>query len=209
MIAPRSLSQSFTLPADGMDLLETLIRDYGYLAILVGTLFEGETIHLLGAFAASQGLLEIEWVILAGFTGTFISDQVVFLVARRHGPQLMLRFPIVKRRVDKITPYVERWDVWFILGFRFVYGIRNLAAVAVALTTIPAKRFFWLNLIAAAVWALGFAAIGYTFGYAVKEVIGDIKEWEGRILEAIVLIVVVWYAGRYFLKRWNRRNLNK
>jgi membrane protein DedA with SNARE-associated domain len=35
--------------------LESLINTYGYLAILVGTLLEGETILVLGGFAAHRG----------------------------------------------------------------------------------------------------------------------------------------------------------
>jgi membrane protein DedA with SNARE-associated domain len=37
--------------------LDQLIDTYGYWAILVGTLLEGETILLLGGFAAYQGYL--------------------------------------------------------------------------------------------------------------------------------------------------------
>jgi membrane protein DedA with SNARE-associated domain len=189
-----------------MDFLETAIRDYGYFAIFVVTLFEGETIQIVGGIAAAQAWLKIEWVIVAGFTGTFISDQAVFLIARRYGPQLVARFPRLKRRVDMATPYLERWNTWFILGFRFVYGIRNIAAIAVALSQVPTIRFFWLNMIAAAVWAVTFALVGYIFGHAVRELVGDIKEW---ILEALILIVVVWIASRYVLKWLNRRRLGR
>jgi membrane protein DedA with SNARE-associated domain len=188
-----------------METLEALIRDYGYWAIFIGTLFEGETIYLLGAYAASLEWLKIEYVFLAGFTGTFISDQAVFLIARRYGPGLVVRYPIIYRRVQRLTPYLERWNTWFILGFRFVYGIRNLAAVAVALTSIPAMRFFWLNLIAALVWAIGFVAIGYLAGFAVREFVGDVKAWEHRIVGAVVLIIIVWSLGRLILRRTGRR----
>lgn len=189
-----------------MDFLETAIRDYGYLAIFIVTLFEGETIQIIGGIAAGQDWLRIEWVVIAGFTGTFLSDQTVFLVARRYGPELVARFPRLKRRVDIATPYLERWNTWFILGFRFVYGVRNIAAIAVALSNVPAIRFFWLNMIAAALWAVTFALVGYVFGYGVREIVGDIKEW---ILEALILIVVLWIGGKYLLKWISRRKLGR
>jgi len=58
--------------------LDRLIDTYGYWAILVGTLLEGETILLLGGFAAYQGYLALPWVILAAFIGAFCGDQLFF-----------------------------------------------------------------------------------------------------------------------------------
>lgn len=60
--------------------LDQLIDTYGYWAILVGTLLEGETILLLGGFAAYQGYLALPWVILAAFIGAFCGDQLFFFL---------------------------------------------------------------------------------------------------------------------------------
>lgn len=42
--------------------LDTVISEYGYLAILVGTFLEGVTILVLGAVAARFGYLELPWL---------------------------------------------------------------------------------------------------------------------------------------------------
>ena len=47
--------------------MESFIEHYGYLAILVGTFLEGETILILGGVAAQRGYLDLHWVILAAF----------------------------------------------------------------------------------------------------------------------------------------------
>lgn len=47
--------------------MESLIENYGYLAILIGTFLESETILVLGGFIAHQGYLALPWVILAAF----------------------------------------------------------------------------------------------------------------------------------------------
>ena len=56
--------------------LEHLIDAYGYLAILAGTFLEGETILILGGVAAKLGYLDLPWVIVCGFTGSLIGDQL-------------------------------------------------------------------------------------------------------------------------------------
>lgn len=47
--------------------IENLIESYGYVAVLVGTFLEGETIVVLSAFAAHQGYLPLLEVIFAAF----------------------------------------------------------------------------------------------------------------------------------------------
>jgi membrane protein DedA with SNARE-associated domain len=45
---------------DLMD-LQSIIRTYGYAAIITGTFLEGETILVLAGLAALQGYLELTW----------------------------------------------------------------------------------------------------------------------------------------------------
>ncbi len=62
------------------------ITDYGYWALFIGCLAEGETITLLGGIAAHEGLLHWPWVIAVGG-------------ARRHvgGSAAVLHRPPVRR----------------------------------------------------------------------------------------------------------------
>ena len=54
-------------------MFESFLAKYGYIAILLGTVFEGETIMIMGGFSAHRGYLDLlPWVILAGFVGNFI-----------------------------------------------------------------------------------------------------------------------------------------
>jgi membrane protein DedA with SNARE-associated domain len=58
-----------------MDLL-SIIENYEYAAILIGTFLEGETILVLAGLAAHQGYLVLTWVILAAFLGSLGGDQL-------------------------------------------------------------------------------------------------------------------------------------
>ena len=50
-------------------MLEQFLQDFGYLALFIGTFFEGETILVLAGVAASFGKLELNWVMLVAFCG--------------------------------------------------------------------------------------------------------------------------------------------
>ncbi|MCL7652647.1 hypothetical protein M8371_25185, partial [Klebsiella pneumoniae] len=60
-----------------------LISQYGYAALIVGSMAEGETITLLGGVAAHQGLLKFPLVVIAVALGGMIGDQLLSLFVRR------------------------------------------------------------------------------------------------------------------------------
>jgi membrane protein DedA with SNARE-associated domain len=185
-------------------MLERLVEDFGYVAILIGTFFEGETILLIGAFAAHQGLLRIEYVILIAFLGSFAGDQTWYLLGRRYGRRQLARRPWLAEKVARISRVLEKYPTLFILGFRFVYGIRNVAPVAIALSDISPWRFLALNIVAAAIWSAAGGIAGYLFGAAVEAFIGHLKVAEQRVLAAAALALLGFLIGRWLYRRFRR-----
>ena len=180
--------------------LESLIDTYGYWAILVGTLLEGETILVVGGFAAHRGYLHLPWVVLAAFVGTFMGDQFFFFLGRRHSEKVLAKWPSWKSRVEKAQKLITRYRSLFILVFRFLYGIRTVAPFVIGMSNVPVSLFVFLNAVAALVWAIAVGTGGYLFGNALEILIGNVKHYEVRIFGAIaVLGAVIWVL--YFIKR--------
>jgi membrane protein DedA with SNARE-associated domain len=166
-----------------------LISDNGYLAILITTFFEGETIQIFAGWAAHKGLLYYPYVVLFGFLGSLAGDQLYYWIGRRFGRPLMHRFPRLERASEPALALLRRHDNMFILGFRFVYGVRNVAPFACGVAGIGALRYTLLNTTAAAIWATTFATIGFFFGKA----IGRMVDHYGVtvVLPAILAIILV------------------
>src|SRR3990167_7785861 len=74
-------------------MLEQFLQDFGYLALFIGTFFEGETILVLAGVAASFGKLELNWVMLVAFCGSYAGDQLWYYMGRHKGRQLLERNP--------------------------------------------------------------------------------------------------------------------
>ena len=70
---------------------EELIANYGYIAVLIGTFFEGETILLIAGFFAHLGYLKLSYVIAAAFAGSLAGDQLFFYAGRIKGIELVNR----------------------------------------------------------------------------------------------------------------------
>lgn len=182
--------------------LETLVQDYGYPALFVGTFLEGETILVLGGLAAHLGYLDLGWVIAAGFAGTFCGDQLYYFLGRRHGTALLERKPGWQVRADRIFDLLQRHQLLLILGFRFLYGLRTVTPFLIGTSGIRPLTFLVLNSAGGAIWAATVVALGYLFGRAVETVIGDIKHYELEIVGIVVLGgVAMWLTGRYRHRR--------
>ncbi len=185
--------------------LESFIDSYGYWAVLLGTLLEGETILVLGGFAAHRGYLALPGVILAAFIGSLSCDQLFFFLGRKHSQAVLARRPAWKARADKANRLLERFRTPFILIFRFLYGLRTVSPFVIGMSSVPARRFILLNAVGALVWAVVVGTAGYLFGSALEVVIGDVKRYEVEALLAIAIIgILVWTSHFY----WRRKLTN-
>lgn len=193
-----------TAPGGRAVALEQLIQEYGYWAILLGTMLEGETVLILGGFAAHRGYLSLPAVIAVAFVGTLCGDQFFFYLGRRHAQAVLARYPTWNARIDRARQLLERYHQPLLLVFRFLYGLRSVIPFAVGLSRIRAVQFVALNVAGAAVWAVLVAVAGYTFGSAVEAVIRDIKHYELGAMALVAAVGVgVWVA--YFYRKRRRR----
>jgi membrane protein DedA with SNARE-associated domain len=185
--------------------MEHWIAEYGYLAVLIGTFLEGETIVVLGGVAAHQHILHTEYVMLAAFVGSFLGDQALYVAGRLWGPRVLARLPSWRPRVEQALGILSRHQVPFILGFRFLYGLRAVSALAIGMAGVPPGRFLILNAISAAIWAFAITALGYVAGEAVKRALGHLHDHF-----YIALAVVVGGGALVWLwSHWRQRQRRK
>src|SRR3954470_352021 len=183
-----------------------LIADYGvcfYLLVFVWTFFEGETIVLFAGFAAAQGLLDPFLLLVCAGLGSYLGDQCYFWLGRKYGVRLLNRFPGWRPGVENALSWLEQYDVWFILSFRFIYGVRNFSSFALGLSAVRWDRFLRLNFLAAALWAASFVAGGYFLGHAFRAMLGDVAR---SFSLAMLVVFVLIGGGMWLLHRASRRS---
>lgn len=183
-----------------MEWLEQLVRQYGYLALFVGTFLEGETILLIAGFLAHSGNLDLTTCILTAFLGSLSGDQTAFYIGRLKGKAFIDKRPSWKDKVERVHKMLERFHEVLILSFRFFYGLRNLTPFILGTTDIAGLKFFALNAVGALVWAVTFGCAGYFFGTVVATVLKDVHH-----IEMVILVVaVVGFTGLWLYRRRKR-----
>jgi len=186
-----------------LQFLETLIRDYGYAALFIGTFLEGETILLIAGFLAHSGQLSLAGCMLAAFGGSLAGDQTAFYIGRWKGKEFIDKRPALQCRVTRVHQMLDRFHEVLILSFRFFYGLRNLTPFILGATNIGALKFFLLNAVGAAAWAVVFASAGYFFGVLVVDsLLKDVKHVQMIVLlAAAVVFLILWVVKRRRRKR--------
>ena len=130
--------------------LEQVVSTYGYVAVLVGAFFEGETVFLLGQIAARHGLLNPWLVALAALFGGFLGDQFFFILGLRQGRKILRRFPGWTQKAHRVQHLMKKRAVLIILASLYLCGLRMVILITCGLAGIRPGLFAALNLISAA-----------------------------------------------------------
>ena len=104
--------------------LASVIQQYGYIAVFVGSVLEGETLLVLAGLAARRGYLSLPWVVVVAVTGAFIGDQICFLVGRRLGPKVLARWSRLRPSIARADALLTRYGAFIVISLRFTYGLR-------------------------------------------------------------------------------------
>jgi membrane protein DedA with SNARE-associated domain len=181
--------------------IEALIARWGYLAVGVGTFLEGETVLIASSALAHRGLLSLPWVMIVAFVGSVSGDQFWFHIGRRFGAKIIRRRERWRRHSERVQRQLRRFGWVFVLGFRFVYGIRTVTPVFLGTTGYPSGRFLILNAIGGAIWAASFGTLGWALGASLELVISRTARIEEIVAATLVVVVAAWLVGRRFFRR--------
>ena len=187
-----------------MPSLESLIQDYGYWAVLIGTFLEGETIVILGGIAAQQEHLNLRIVMLCAFCGSYAGDQFAFTIGRFWGAKILARKPKWKEKSDYLFSKSPRFLNFWMVAFRFFYGLRNPTPWILGAGGISYKKFLILNGIGAAIWAVALSYGGYAFALLIENFMGRMRA-VSKILIFIIIFVVIIVVWKVLLNRRRKK----
>jgi membrane-associated protein len=162
---------------------------------LVTFLVPGGTMVLLGGVYARLGVLELPWVIVVGWIGTFLGASFDYAMGR-FNDRTWLRRVLEHRHLvgplDRAGALLRRYGPLAFLAGHFVPQVRSLVAVAAGVTRLPYLRFAMYEAPAALAWSSAYAVGGYLladqlplfdeimrrFGWAVALAVGAFLTWK-------------------------------
>jgi len=175
------------------------IQNYGLLALVVGTIFEGEGIVLIAGLAIRQGLLPPLAALCAALLGTVISDQFCFYTGRLMGGRVLQRFPGIRARFESARARVENHQTAIIFSFQYFPGLSMIVPFTLGMTRLLALRFLVLDVLSAGLWSGTLLGAGYLFGMSIQPLLEKFHEyssWLLAVLACLILLLFHWRAVR-------------
>jgi membrane protein DedA with SNARE-associated domain len=159
---------------DSAQLSELLVR-WGYPVIVLAMLLEnmgvpvpGETVTLIGGYAAGNGQLNGLLVMAAAAGGAIVGDNIGYWIGRRAGWPLVLRIGrLLRLTPERLEPLRQSFSSQagraVLLG-RFVAVLRVLAGPLAGAVGMPWPRFLLCNSLGAVLWAATMVSLAWLGG---------------------------------------------
>ncbi len=181
-----------------MDLTEW-IGTYGYVGILAGSFFDGETIVVLAGIATGNGVLSFPIVVALAAGINLAWDQFYFWLGRRYGPAALERHRRLRSGTERVARLLARHQYLFIIGMRFMVGLRVAGPVALGMCGIRPLTFTVLNTLGALLWALVFTGCGFLIAKGIDVTAID---WSHALIAgaffavcgAVILHIIRWWS---------------
>jgi membrane protein DedA with SNARE-associated domain len=182
--------------------MQEFIVKYGYLALFMGSVLEGESVLIAAGFLAKSGYLKLPLVMLAGLAGTYLADLSIYFLGRAKGEKVIAKFPIARAYYPKVKALFSRYGIWAIFVTRYLYGFRLAAAATLGLTKMRGRTYLPFNLLSCSIWAVLMGGLGYLFGASLEALLGQVRHYEKLV---VICIILAGFGGWLIRRLWSRR----
>jgi membrane protein DedA with SNARE-associated domain len=170
------------------------VKDWGYWAVFLGAIVEGEAVILTASALASYQYLSIYYVFLISFLTTVIVDQGLFWIGYKMGMEWVTKkFKRVAKVRDRIFDLLHKMDALFIFSFRFIYGIRMASPPIIGSARVNPYRFAFYNTLSGMTWAFITCFVGYVVADVVMD--GHLDSMPCAHLIMILFVILILAVG--------------
>ena len=171
--------------------------NYFFLAILVAV--EGPIATLLGAAAASAGLMRAPFVLLSAAAGNMIADSLWYLLGYNGKIETALSLGrlvgLRRKHVLRLTNAMQTHGLKILFFAKLTAGFMIPSLIAAGLIRLPWKRWFPILALGEFIWTGLLVVIGFYTTEAVKVVSKDISVLV-LIISVLFLVVIIWEGRR-------------
>jgi membrane protein DedA with SNARE-associated domain len=189
--------------------LQDLLQDWGYWVVFGAMLLEnagvplpGETVTLLGGYAAGSGQLDVFGVMAAAAGGAILGDNLGYWVGRTAGWGLRAG-GLLRRSPEQMEAlrggFLRHAGKSVLLG-RFVAVLRVLAGPLAGAVHMPYGRFLLFNTLGGVLWAGTMVSLAWLGGRWIpfeRMVRGVVEFGIGALVLVLLLLVIPRVMARF------------
>lgn len=153
--------------------------------LLIGFFLPGDSLLFTAGFLASQGYLNIIFLLIVSFVAAVVGDSVGYTIGKKAGPKIFVKeesFWFNPTQVKRAEVFFEKYGAKAIILARFLPVVRTFTPVIAGVGNMKYRVFLLNNIIGAVLWAIGVTLAGFYLG----KIVPDVDKY---LLPIIILII--------------------
>ncbi len=178
------------------------LETWGYLAVAFFS-FGGSFFIVAAAGVFSyMGHMDLTLALIVAAVANFMGDNFLFYLGKYQKKEVMPYFKKHKRKLALATLIMRKYGVLAIFIQKFIYGVKTLVPISMALSKYDFKKFLFFNFFASILFV---SAIGLSAYFASESIIHFFEMIKARPwlapLFAVIVLSGLWYAMTHFTKK--------
>ncbi len=180
----------------------TSLETWGYLAVAFFS-FGGSFFIVAAAGVFSfMGHMDLTTALIVAAIANFMGDNFLFYLGKYQKKEIQPYFAKHKRKLALATLIMRKYGVLAIFIQKFIYGVKTIVPLSMALAKYDFKKFVFFNIFASIIFV---SVIGLSAYYASESIIAFfavIKErpWIAPVV-LFSIIGLVWFAMERMTKK--------
>jgi len=181
------------------------LETWGYFAVAFfafgGSLF---IVAAAGVFAF-MGKMDLTTALAIATVSNFLGDMFLFYLGKYQKKEIQPYFAKHKRKIALATLIMRKYGILAIFIQKFLYGIKTLVPLSMALAKYDFQKFAFYNVFASIVFVLTIGLSAYYSSEAIISVFGYIKTnpWIAPVI-LFSIIGSVWFLMESLTKKKKR-----
>lgn len=178
-----------------------LLTEHGYPILFIWSMMEGEIGLVMAGLLSHTGHMNVFLAIFVAGVGGFVGDQFWFYIGRYNKKYTLEYFRSHRRKVALAHLLLRKhgWPIIFIQ--RYLYGLRTIIPMAIGTTGYDRRKFAFINLISAFVWAAITIVLTYFLGEPILHVLQYMKQHWYFALPFVAVILASFY---YYINKFSK-----
>jgi len=180
----------------------TNLSTWGYLALAFFS-FGGSLIVVAAAGVLSfMGEMNLFVSLAIATVFNYMGDMFLFYLGRYHKEDIKPYFEKHKRKIALSTLILRKYGVFAIFIQKFLYGIKTLIPISMALSRYDFKKFGLYNLLASPFFVATIMLSSFYAGETIKGLFEAFKEYPWvPFLFLFTLVGLIWFGMERLTKR--------
>lgn len=176
---------------------------WNYLLLVLIVAIEGPIATLLGAAAASAGLMRVSLVFISAAIGNLTADTLWYSLGRTGRVNTALRLGhwlgLRRSHIDHLTSAMEKHGLKILFFAKLTAGFMIPSLIAAGLVRLPWKRWFPVLLLGEMIWTGTLTMIGFY----TTETLKNLSEGISILILAfsvLFMVAIIWQGRKYLMK---------